>query len=93
MAGECAPCCFKPMASCPVPKSTFVLRWPENVTPDNARLFSETNLIKRKAIGNYCCMRLVTSASPQISDVRPDMRQRALFVTQVEPRGAGTECS
>ena len=40
-----------------------------------------TNLTKRKALENYCCILLVTSASPQISDVRPDMRQRALFVT------------
>ena len=38
-------------------------------------------MIKRKAIENYCYMLLVTSASPQVSDVRPYMRQRALFVT------------
>ena len=38
-------------------------------------------MIKRKAIEIYCCMLLGTSAFPQISDVRPDMRRRALFVT------------
>ena len=36
---------------------------------------------KRKAMEIYCCMLLGTRAFPRISDVRPDMRQRALFVT------------
>ena len=38
-------------------------------------------MIKRKAVAIYCCMPLGTSAFPQISDVRSDMRQRALFAT------------
>ena len=38
-------------------------------------------IILRKAIGNYCFVLLTNRASPQISDIRPDMRQRALFVT------------
>ena len=35
----------------------------------------------QKAIGNCCFVLLANRASPQISDIRPDMRQRALFVT------------
>ena len=38
-------------------------------------------MIKRKAVEIYCCMLLGTTAFPQISDVRSDMRQRELFVT------------
>ena len=37
--------------------------------------------ILRKAIGNYCFVFLTNRASPQISNIRPDMRQRTLFVT------------
>ena len=37
-------------------------------------------IILRKAIGNYCFVFLTNRASPQISDVRPYMRQRALCV-------------
>ena len=37
--------------------------------------------ILRKAIVNYCFVFLTNRASPQISDITPDMRQRALFVT------------
>ena len=33
----------------------------------------------------YCCILLATSASPQISDVQPDMRKRVLFVTSRAP--------
>lgn len=36
-------------------------------------------MIKRKAIEIYCGMLLGTRAFPQISHVRPDMRQRALY--------------
>ena len=38
-------------------------------------------MIKRKAIEIYCRMLLGNRAFPQISDVRSDMRQRALFAT------------
>ena len=37
-------------------------------------------MIMRKAIEIDCCMLLGTCAFPQISDGRPDMTQRALFV-------------
>ena len=38
-------------------------------------------MIKRKSIEIHCCMLLGTRSFPQISDVRPDMRQRELLVT------------
>ena len=38
-------------------------------------------IILRKAIGNYCFVLPTNRTSPQISDNRPEMRQRALFVT------------
>ena len=37
-------------------------------------------MAKRKARDDYC-MLLVTSSSHQVSDVRTEMRQRALFIT------------
>ena len=35
----------------------------------------------RRLLENYCVVLLTNRAPPQISDNRPDMRQRALFVT------------
>ena len=35
----------------------------------------------RRLLENYCFVHLTNKAPPQISDTRPDMRQRALFVT------------
>ena len=43
--------------------------------------FHSNEIIFRKAIGNYCFVLHTNGAPPQISDFRPDMRQRALFVT------------
>ena len=46
----------------------------------NKMLLAELNFI-RSLLENYCFVLLTNRAPPQISDNRPDMRQRALFVT------------
>ena len=38
-------------------------------------------LFIRRLLENYCFVLLANKAPPQISDNRPDMRHRALFVT------------
>ena len=50
---------------------------------------SYNDIFTRRLLENYCFVLLTNKAPPQISDNRPDMRHRALFVTS----RAYNECS
>ena len=48
---------------------------------DGLACMKVTYVFTRRLLENYCFVLLTNRAPPQISDDRPDMRQRALFVT------------
>ena len=52
----------------------------EEICCSGSARFTKQTFIRR-VLENYCFVILANKAPPQISDNRPDMRHRALFVT------------